>query len=66
MKTFISFLIGAIIVGLVLFAILHWLFKIESKNAGIASFGGAFADFVISYVRQYRNNRKKNTVKDHF
>ena len=66
MKTFVSFFIAAVMVGLALFVILHWLFKMDIKDAWIASFSGAFADFVVSYIREYTNSRKKDRVKEHY
>lgn len=60
MKIFISFLIVAILIGFVLFAILFWLFKMEYNNALITAFSGALAAFVVDYFRE----RRKRKLKD--
>ena len=65
MKTFISFFIAAVIIGLLLFLVLYWIFKMELKDAKIAAISAACAGFVVDYVREYTNSRKRNRVKEH-
>ena len=57
MKTFISFLIAAILIGLVLFAIFYWLIKMDFRDAVSASMAGAVAGFVVDYVREIRKKK---------
>jgi membrane associated rhomboid family serine protease len=57
MKTFISFLIAAILIGVVLFVIFYWLIKMNFSDAVSASIGGAVAGFVVDYVREIRKKK---------
>lgn len=63
MKTFISFLTAAFIVGLVFFAIFYWIVgKNFSEAIGIAS-SAALGGFIVDYVRERRKNRINNRNK---
>lgn len=61
MKIFISFLIAAILLGVVLFSILYWLVKMDFNMAVITSISGALPAFIIDYIKE----RKKKRIAGH-
>ena len=60
MKTLISFLLAAILIAVVLFAILHWLIKLDFTNAWIVSISGTLTGVVFDSIREIKKKRKRN------
>ena len=60
MKTFIAFLLAAILIAVVLFAILYWLVKLDYTDAWITSISGTLAGVIVDSVRAIKKNRKQN------
>lgn len=60
MKMFISFLIAAILIGFVLFAILFWIVKMEFSVALIAALSGTLGGVIVDLFKE----RRKRKLKD--
>ena len=60
MKMFISFLIAAILIGLVLFVILFWIVKMEFNTALIAALGGTLAGAIVDLFKEGRKRKLKD------
>ncbi len=55
-------LIGALIVGVICFAILRWLFHFNNSDSIGASFAAAAGGLAGEYVRIYMLRKKENKI----
>jgi hypothetical protein len=64
MKAFISFLITAVIMGLVCFGMLYLVLKMNYSEALTVSIAVAASGFMVDYVREYTGSGRKHRVKN--
>jgi len=59
MKNFIFLLIGALIVGLVCFAVMYWVFNINRQESFSTSMIVVITGIIVEYIRPYLERKKE-------